>query len=149
MRKTNVLALVRLELIGSEIRQRAWHLRTVSLAQELLKCGHQSLAMSHLLDGSVLLVQPTEGLAASKSLLAAGLVDEGRRIFELSEPFEFLYGSKLIGMHDEFVVEQWAEAAAHFRSVDQFCSIVQKLCWKVTLETKSWTTARRSLIKIG
>jgi hypothetical protein len=135
------VALSRLILAGAEVVQRAFHLeRSASLVSLLLRLNEKQIAIEYVRDGNRLRISPKAALHISPSLKLAGLGEEARRVFELAEPFH-LFAAHSPSEHDPQdkqgdLLEAWAEAAVHFRSVDEIIETIRKLHRKADLNAR-------------
>ena len=112
--------------------QRAFHLEwSASIIPLLLRLGENQVAVEHVRDGNRLRISPRAALRASLDLKIVGLGEEAQRVFELAEPLDLLAAHSPIA-HDHQdeqgkLLETWAEAAIHFRSIDSIIENIRKL----------------------
>ena len=142
----DVTSIPHLILSGYELEQREFYLKPPTLAELLLRVGEGQVASEHLRDGRLLLVDKDEGLRLSVVLRDAGYAEEGRRLFELAEPLDLLAEGSSVRdelERDEWnLLEGWAEAAAHFLSIDELLGAAARV--RVESAGAEWLTAEEA-----
>jgi hypothetical protein len=126
----DVIALVQLTLAGAAIDQRVNELE--ELPELLLKVGKWREAVEHLRDGNRLRSDAEQALRLSVRLYEAGFVSEGRRVFELAEPLEFLSGRPIADDNSrprnfKNLLRAWTQSALIFRSYEEVVRIIQRI----------------------
>ncbi len=137
-RQRDVVSLVRQMLADAETAQRENNTERLPIAPILISLGETSAAIEYLRNGARLRVSPKSALENSTALAKRGLQHEAIAIFELSEPLEYLSGTKeLKNFYDRDeheLLESWARAAAYFRPVDKIIRTVRQ----VAVETEKF-----------
>ncbi|MDY7076577.1 MAG: ATP-binding protein [Chloroflexota bacterium] len=128
----DVVALARLTLVGAALEQRDWTLENRPLPDLLLKAGEAVRAAEHLRDGNRLRVDAEQALRLSTRVIEAGLAREGRRLFELAEPLEFLSGRPIPDDHTRpqnlrDLLREWVRIAIIFRGADETIHVVRRI----------------------
>lgn len=130
--KSDVTSLARLTLLGAAVEQRSWVLENSKLPDLLLEVGDAFRSAEHLRDGNRLRVQAKDALRLSVRMAEAGFWEEGRRLFELAEPLEYLSGHTIrdyrIGPRDlrELLV-QWVRSATLFRHSGEAVEAIRRI----------------------
>jgi hypothetical protein len=126
----DVITLLQLTLAGAAIDQRVNELD--DFPDLLLEVGEFAEAIEHLRDGNRLCTNAEQALRLSVRLHEAGLVSEGRRIFELAEPLELLSGrpisndnSRPTNLKD--LLWSWVRSALVFRGCKEVVKVIQRI----------------------
>jgi hypothetical protein len=129
----DVIALLELTLAGGAIDQRMNDID--EFPHLLLKVGKLTETVEHLRDGNHLRASPELALRLSIQLHHAGLVNEGRRIFELAEPLELLSG-RVIDQNNNYdyapkhlydLLSDWVGAALFFRDREEVVEVIKRI----------------------
>ncbi|WP_254510274.1 hypothetical protein [Anatilimnocola floriformis] len=122
------VALTRLLFVGAEFSSRGQSLSTVSLHELLLGNGDVEKACARIRHGRLLRISDSSALEFSCELLAIGLNQEARIIFELAEPIGLLKGAQtdreLVSNQIE-VLKAWANVAVSFRSIVDIVKLIR------------------------
>jgi hypothetical protein len=126
----DAIALLELTLAGGAIDQRMNDID--EFPHLLLKVGKLTETIEHIRDGNHLRISPEQALRLSIQLNHAGLVNEGRRIFELAEPLEFLSGRVIddnnYAPRDLYdFLSDWVDAALFFRNHEEVVGIIRRI----------------------
>jgi hypothetical protein len=126
------LALIRFTLILAALDQQNFILEDFNIAELLLDINSIPQALERIRDGNTLRVKQEDALYLSGRLASMGLVREGTRLFELSEPYELLSGQLDSKQSMRFgdtldVLDTWAEIAIHFRSPDDVVAAIMRI----------------------
>lgn len=128
------IALTRLNFAAAEVIQRRQHLGDIPLVQLFLALGETDIAVEHTRDGNRLRVTPAAALGISVQLASLRLAEEARRLFEIAEPLDLLGASA--PMETDYqddkasLLEAWAEAASHFRELDEIIGTIRRLRYR-------------------
>ena len=121
-------ALVRLCLIGSEIRQRGEYLDHGFLTPLLLRLGHQDLALEYIRSGVQGREVESVALRTIKLLMEQGLTTEARQVFNLCEPMALLTDSTAAEIPGTYVsrahMRSWIQAAVWFYDSDEIVNSI-------------------------
>ena len=128
----DVVALIRLTLVGASLEQRAWVLEDRSLPDLLLEAGEVLKAAKHLRDGKRLHVEAEQALRLSTRLSEAGLKKEGHLVFELAEPLELLSGRPIPDDHTRphnlwELLRAWVKSAIYYRDPIKVITVVRRI----------------------
>ena len=132
----DLIAMIRLCLVGSEMCQRGDYHQPARLASLLLRTASHELALLQLRDGLRLRVDAVTALRVVKPLIQAGLAPEARRIFELAEPLDLLAGVASNLTNEPYdqnpsdlgqVLQEWAKAAACVKDVAKTIDVIQAI----------------------
>ena len=124
-------ALVRLCLIGSEMRQRSEYLDREILVPLLLRLGWHDVALEYIWRGAQVRGDESVPLGTVKLLMERGLTTEARRLFSIAEPIALLTSSMTAGMPATDVsygrLSDWIQAAVWFNSADEIVDSIRDL----------------------
>ncbi|MGL4944123.1 MAG: ATP-binding protein [Thermoguttaceae bacterium] len=134
----NYAEFVRLIFVMLDLEVRSWNidgmcdLRATDCFINML--GHdkslESVVFSHIFRGSALSIHDSEAFIAAKKLKLLGYEREGKKIYELAEPWRILKGgSRADGDHSYYhgILIEWAKTAPCFRSFDVIESMIVNL----------------------
>jgi hypothetical protein len=126
----DIIGLLQLTLASAAVDQRTDELE--DLPELLLKVSKFTEAIEHLRDGNRLRSNPEQALRLSLLLHEAGLLNEGKRIFELAEPLELLSGRTISQANTsardiQKLLSAWIQSAIIFRGHEEVISVVQRV----------------------
>ena len=125
------VALVRICLIGSEMRQRGEYLDRESLVPLLLRLGWHDVALEYIWRGTQALGNESVALGTVKLLMERGLTTEARRLFSIAEPIALLTSSMTAGLPATDVsygrLSDWIQAAVWFNGADEIVDSIRDL----------------------
>jgi len=129
----DVVSLTRLLLTAAEFQQRDFHLDLPWLAQALLDLNQPEVAISHVRQGQVLIVEPEEALEFAGELWHLGFEDEAHFIFSLAEPLHRLTSNQPISSDEDIqgsitsLLRTWTSTAIYFRPLNQIIAWIRNL----------------------
>jgi hypothetical protein len=140
-------ALANLLLANVECSDRAVYLEEIPFSSLLFKLGNITQAIAHAREGNSLRIDQVQALELSKLLAQAGWQEEGRKLFELSEPIDVLSSGVEIELKSASErrdpVEVWAETACYFRQVEETISTIRRLRFRQQFGNESTTEYSR------
>ena len=150
--RQDVVALIRLGLIGSELNQRGEYLAEVSLVPQLLKLGEQDLAVEYVRNGNHLRVDEITAFEAVKGFAGLGMMAEARRVFDLAEsrvllprPVDTPFGEQEVSPD---LLRSWIQAALLFRETDEIVDSIGRLRYEYDHSTGFVRDERRRSLKV-
>jgi len=129
----DVVSLTRLLLTAAEFQQRDFHLDLPWLAQALLDLDRAEVAISHVRQGQVLIVEPKEALEFARELWHLDFEDEAHFIFSLAEPLNRLTSNQPISSDEDIqgsitdLLRTWTSTAIYFRPLNQIIAWIRNL----------------------
>ena len=150
--RQDVVALIRLGLIGSELNQRGEYLAEVSLVPQMLKLGEQDMAIEYVRNGNHLRVDEITAFEAAKGFGYLGMMAEARRVFDLAEsrvllprPVETPFGEQEVSPD---LLRSWMRAALLFRETDEIVDSISRLRYEYDHSTGFVRDERRRSLKV-
>lgn len=127
----NPVEFIRLLFISSEISEREVNLDKKEIISILFSLDENQFALEYIRDGNRLRIEPEDALKLIPDLLFAGLNEEAKNIFELSEPLNILYSSNPIeNDYDDKksnLLESWANTAIYFKDINTIIKIIRQI----------------------
>lgn len=140
------VALMRLILAGIELESREDALGELDVPEILINIGEYEKALLHIRDGYQLMVSESAGLKYASQLFDSGEITEATKVFELSEPIEYLSGSMALKIHPDHentkILKRWVKAAVRFRSLSKILSVIP--CIQATWEIENENLEKRN-----
>ena len=142
----DLVALVRLLLAGSELKQRQNfldYLPTDEFLELLIGLGQIETAIEHIRDGNQLRIDEMLALQVSTYLARSGCYEEGSRVFTLAEPVEILTGDKSVSSAP-FLIE-WVRAAVVFKPIEKVVDQIRRIRYHEDTRRSDAETMTRGL----
>ena len=145
--RQDVVALIRLGLIGTELNQRGEYLEEVSLVRQLLKLGERDLAVEYVRNGNHLRVDANTAFEAVEGLAFLRMMAEARRVFDLAEARVLLPRPVDTRFADQEVspdlLKSWIRASLLFRDTDEIVDSISRLRYEYDRSTGFARNERR------
>ena len=135
-------AMLRFLLAGAEFRAREHYTDFLNLGELTARLGDPAAAVEWVLADHVLLVDPSNALAAAAALHKAGAQLAALEVFALAEPLRWIAGPTPIPAHDVSEVYSdlaaWAKVAPTFRNPDAVAEAISRL--RVERDLRRWAS---------
>ena len=145
--RQDVVALIRLGLIGTELNQRGEYLEDVSLVRQLLKLDERDLAVEYVRNGNHLRVDANTAFEAVEGMALLRMMAEARRVFDLAEarvllprPVDTRFADQEISPD---LLKSWIRASLLFRDTDEIVDSIRHLRYEYDRSTGFTRNERR------